>query len=496
MKKWLSLLLSLTMAFSLSSCLGVPESSGSSAGGASDSSSVQDSQDSQSGQTDTSDSTGSSASDSASDSQGGDSSTDTEEEVKGFVTTYSTFNPETDSPYKMTDVVKTDLMWDTATLFAQVPETKEVGAINLGENITSFKFKSVAYNAKAETWVFGAIGMPNAVKYPKPAQGYPAVILIHGGAMYVNVDWINYWTNKGFVALAFDVFGNQLDANGAKAVNSEGGPGENDGPLNDNPDNVANSWMYHSITNAILCNNLLRANADVNSQQIGVTGISWGGVVTNVLSGVDKRIASFAPVYGAGYLYEDEAWASRGGYYWNANATDKQRWIDTFDPSTYLAYSTKPMLFVSGIDDVWFSPKIRMKSAQLAKGKVFYSQRSDLGHGDCWRNENTYEIYAFFLHTLLGQDTVSQIGTASLQDAGTYDKIYFSGNTNVKFSTAKVMYTTSTDANSHSWQFTSRYITISNGWCTVPKGITAYCIEYIHTDIYETYKLSTPIYFV
>ena len=216
------------------------------------------------------------------------------------VHTYTDYNPETQSPYIVADQAKPDLMWDTQTLFATVPQIRDKNVVSLGENITSFMFAAAPYSAKditrEKTWVFAAMGKPDAEKYPMPTQGYPAVVLVHGGAGQVFPEWIKYWTDKGYVALALDMFGNQIDVNGNKAVNAYGGPDESKaGSLFDNPSDTANSWVYHSVYNVIMCHNILRNHSTVDERQIGITGISWGGVVTNIVSGVDNVLRHLRP---------------------------------------------------------------------------------------------------------------------------------------------------------------------------------------------------------
>ena len=81
------------------------------------------------------------------------------------------------NPYKIADVVKPDLMWDTQSLFAINPEIKAFKSIN--DNLDFFKFKSFGYTPKNlnETWVFAAIGVPDSTCFPMPQGGYPAVII-------------------------------------------------------------------------------------------------------------------------------------------------------------------------------------------------------------------------------------------------------------------------------------------------------------------------------
>ncbi len=383
---------------------------------------------------------------------------------------------------------KENLLWDTRALFTQATEVKEVGAVELGERITSFKFKGAPYQDKQETWVFAAIGIPDATKFPMPSGGYPAVLAVHGGGGQVFTDWITYWTDRGFVCLAPDMFSNQLDQEGNKAFNSEGGPTEDQaGSIKDSVDATKNSWVYHSVYNIIACHNYLRSQTYVNQSEIGLTGISWGGVVTNIVSGVDWRFAAFAPVYGSGYLYEDSFWIENGGSFGGFDR--EEEWIALYDASAYLPYNTKPTLFVSGIDDPCFSVEGRQKSYDLVKGDVFFSQRSDLPHGYTW--EQTYEVYAFFRHALLGEDTLTAVGETYIKDG----LIYFTVE-NKKCNRAYLVYTTSTEEDSHKWSFTKMEIAIDRGCVELPDGITAYVIEFAHDAIDEGYRLSTEIVLV
>ncbi len=391
--------------------------------------------------------------------------------------------------YQIEDVVKTDLMWDTETLFETVPEKQPMADIKLAKGIEAFKFKSAAYQGKTNTWVFGAIGTPTT---EMPKNGYPAVVLIHGGGGYVFRDWILYWMRKGFVAIAIDMFGNELNDSLQKVTNPDGGPKENDGSNFDDTENVTQSWVYHSVYNVIMANNLLRARDDVDETRIAATGISWGGYITNIVAGVDKRFSAFAPVYGSGFVYEDSFWTNRNGTF--GGTENRQKWIELYDPSSYLPYATKPMLFVSGIGDTCFAVTNRSKSAGLVKGKTFYSQRSDLTHGNFWNK--TYEIYAFFRHVLYGENTLTQFGDivvvngkATLQ---TENDLYHSVN---------FLYTTSTDADSHQWEWRTLPVIKADGVysCAIPENATAYLFEMIgdsnSKDKDKNFRQSTPVYF-
>ncbi len=405
--------------------------------------------------------------------------------------TYSTVTPnlEVANPYTVQDVVKPNLMWNTAELFATNPQTVSVDIESGNDNLSFFKFESVGYAPKNldSTWVFACVGVPDSSVFPMPTGGYPAVVLVHGGGGQVFTEWVEWWNQKGYVALAFDTYSNQLDANLQKVVNPEGGAPETNGPLADKVDDTENSWAYHVVSNIILSNNILRNRADVNANFVAITGISWGGVATNLASGVDKRFACFAPVYGAGYLYEDSNWANLS----NFGGEDKEEWIELYDPSSYIAYNTKPTLFVSGIDDNCFSVEARRKSALLAKGKTFYAQHNDLGHGHVW--EKTPEIYEFFEHVIYGDEMTIINGVTQTADVVTLDYSV------KKFDTVKFVYTTDYQDDSHLWEFIT--VTVEpdgqgNYSYTLPKDVKAYLFETYHNDISQYCRFSTPIYTV
>ncbi len=377
------------------------------------------------------------------------------------------------------DVVKPDLMWDTETLFATKPELQETD-VSLGNNIQTFKFRSAPYGNKESTWVFAAIGVPTG---EKPKDGYPAIVLVHGGGGTVSKGWIEYWTQQGYVALAFDNFGNQLDKNGNKVENPDGGPKETF--VGSNLDSVKNpdqSWIYHAVYNSIMSNNILRARKDVDENRIVLTGNSWGGYVTCVVAGVDKRFAAFATTNGCGYVYNDTTWLKNGAF----GGKQREEWIALYDPSSYLPYATRPMLFVSGVDDEYFSAYNRQKSAELVKGKVFYSQRTNISHAE-WKKQ--HETLAFFQHVLYGDDLISLISNIT-----TTGNVASFTCENPNFSDVNFVYTTSTDKDSHEWVWETVAVTAENGVYSyeIPEGTTAYLFE---TCVAPTFGQSTNIVF-
>lgn len=396
------------------------------------------------------------------------------------------YDPSKNQAYYVEDVEKENMIFDTEVLFAEQTGYENLAYGALRENMTAIKFQSAPYPAKnlETTQTFAVLGKPMTAM---PKGGYPAIVLLHGGAGQVYPNWVKYWTDKGYVAIAPDMFGNELSENLSKKENPNGGPDEtHSGSINDDPASPQNSWVYHCVTNAIRCNNILRSLEYVNKNQIGITGISWGGYITCIVSGVDKRFAAFAPVYGAGYIYDAPKWSGSYG------GVNRDAWIDAYDPSAYLPYATKPMLFVSGVDDNCFTVEQRQNSANLVKGKTFYSQRYGFQHGYFW--DETYEVYAFMQHILRGEDTVIDVKSVSYANG----KAYIEFGNPEKVETLRLVYTTDEFLNNFNVTFETQEVTVQSGVIEVnlPQGVTAFTFECDNIDIDWNFKMSSKIVIV
>ena len=97
----------------------------------------------------------------------------------------------------------------------------------------------------------------------------------------------------------------------------------------------------------ILAHSLLRAMPEVDPDRIGITGISWGGYLTCIVSGLDNRFKFAVPVYGCGFLGENSAWVPE----FKRLGPKGDRWLAMWDPSHYLKNGKMPKLWVTGTND-------------------------------------------------------------------------------------------------------------------------------------------------
>ncbi|MEO8127557.1 MAG: acetylxylan esterase [Bryobacteraceae bacterium] len=261
--------------------------------------------------------------------------------------------------------------------FDQLSQTPKVYEAQTQEpGVRALYFESVAWRAKP-TRVFAYYGAPAGKKLP-------AMVLIHGGGGTAFAEWVRLWNRRGYAAIAIDTCGNLPEKASAdkpwsppKAHHEYGGP-EGWGGFAQIDEPVTDQWSYHAVAAAVLAHSLLRSFPEVDPKRTGVTGISWGGYLTDIVAGVDPRFRFAAPVYGCGFLGEDSAWLKN---FADMGEERKQKWLSLWDPSVYLPESKVPMLWVTGTNDFAYPFPSLQKSYRLPKGPRTLSIRVRMRHG-------------------------------------------------------------------------------------------------------------------
>jgi hypothetical protein len=174
-----------------------------------------------------------------------------------------------------------------------------------------------------------------------------------------------------------DLVGNGPD--GARLP--DGGPTQANSDLFD-PTDPKECWSYHAVAAVVRAVSLLASLPEVDPKRIGITGISWGGYLTCIVSGLDDRLKVAVPVYGCGFIYENSAWTETF-----RALPDKQRemWIANFDPSRYLGRASMPMLFVNGTNDFAYWLDSYQKSYRLVRKRALcVTVNMPHSHQDGW----------------------------------------------------------------------------------------------------------------
>ena len=199
-----------------------------------------------------------------------------------------------------------------------VPKFKEIKSLNPeGE----FKgIKAITYDGAnvgdKKTKAFAYIGFPEKI-----CGKVPAIVLVHGGGGVSYLPWVKMWNTKGYAAIAMcntGYFPKKINAGlmehgqHLKEYWEYGlfGEFEEDGYVSSPKcDDVTKTespyeeqFLYHAVSQTILASNILRDDSRVDENKIGITGISWGGIITSLTLRYDKRYAFAIPIYGSGYL--------------------------------------------------------------------------------------------------------------------------------------------------------------------------------------------------
>ena len=283
------------------------------------------------------------------------------------------------------------------------------------------------------TRVFAYLGRPAELS----EERRPAMVLVHGGGGKAFSDWAEHWAKRGYVAIAMD-----LSGNGPNGRLPDGGPDQSDSVKfrEFTQADAREMWTYHAVAAVVRAHSLLRSLPEVNSERIGVTGISWGGYLTCIVAGVDSRFKVAVPVYGCGFLGENSVWKSNS----LARLTPESRalWLKLFDPSQYLAKVRRPALFVNGTTDFAYPLDSYQKSYRLVPSKWRHvSVAVNRPHGHIWTFP---EVDAFVDNVLREDPPLVRVGAPRVQPERLTAKL----DRIIPFKEVSLCYTT----NSGSWQ--------------------------------------------
>lgn len=258
-------------------------------------------------------------------------------------------------------------------------------------DVTSIFYEGEPYRGKP-TRVFAYYGVPKH----EPGKKVPGIVLIHGGGGSAFVRWVKLWNSRGYAAISMDtcgaVSGNAYGQEQRGHVRHVWAGPAGWGGFDKAADPVKDQWTYHAVAAAVRGHSLLRSLPDVDSDRVGVTGISWGGYLTCIVAGVDDRFKFAIPVYGCGFLGDNSAWLDDFKKMGSENA---RKWLGLWDPSVYLPLAKMPFLWVDGSNDFAYPMDSLQKSYRSLKVPYTLCVRLRMPHGHGAAGENPKEIYAF-----------------------------------------------------------------------------------------------------
>ncbi|MEX1048671.1 MAG: acetylxylan esterase [Akkermansiaceae bacterium] len=238
------------------------------------------------------------------------------------------------------------------------------------------------------------IGIPAGADAQNPV---PAVVLAHGGGGKPYLEWVQMWNQRGYAAIAMGLEG-QTDITATQAEKDAGQAVGNwlkhklAGPprvriYGDSTLPVAAQWMYHAAADVILANSLLRALPEVDPTKIGLMGVSWGGVITATVIGIDDRFAFAIPVYGAGNKHTIDNHFGRA-------LANSPVYLHAWDPDLRIHLATMPALWFSWPRENNFSLDSQAHTYTAAGGPRMVSLVPGMSHSHraAWSRPESYDF--------------------------------------------------------------------------------------------------------
>jgi dienelactone hydrolase len=286
-----------------------------------------------------------------------------------------------------------NLLWDLKEL-SKPPKVEWLKGI---ESVRSLLLQSVNYEGKP-TQVFAYYSNPDLIQGKAPSKKkFPGIVLIHGGGGTAFKQWVEKWAADGYAAIAMDLSGNGAD--GKKIAK----PGADQADTNkfekiDNSD-LKDVWTYHAVSSILLAHSWLLNLPEVDANRTAVTGISWGGYLTCIVGSLDNRFKAAVPVYGCAYYDGSDFFKHSLA---RLSPAGREKWMQHFDPSSYLPYAQPQFLFVNGNKDRFYNVVPYDKTYKLLEEK----QRSvciipDMKHSHDWGWE-PHEI-RYFIESVLNK---------------------------------------------------------------------------------------------
>ena len=269
---------------------------------------------------------------------------------------------------------------------APAPKTYEAEGFKAEGTVRAIFYDALPWKGKP-TRVFAWIGLP-----ANRTGKVPGMVLVHGGGGTAFKEWVQKWNAQGFAAISIAVEG-QTDVNISKekgrstwARHDFSGPAR-DGTFADTKLPLKDQWMYHALADTMLANSLLRSLPEVDPSKVGVMGISWGGVITSTVIGLDERFAFGIPTYGCGHLFDAEN-------HWGQALHDNIGYKEVWDGMNYADRVKMPVLWLSWPQDAHFPLGCQAEHYRKTPGPRMVSLITKMGHSH-QAGWNPPDSYAF-----------------------------------------------------------------------------------------------------
>ncbi|OGV70578.1 MAG: hypothetical protein A3K19_06630 [Lentisphaerae bacterium RIFOXYB12_FULL_65_16] len=229
------------------------------------------------------------------------------------------------------------------------PEVVEIKskAVEDGVEVTRLRFRSRHVpEANEDVIIYGILARPIE------KGTYPGVLVCHGGGGYADyvADAVKGWAKRGYVSMCQDQPGFY---NGEKGQSSGPWAKLKRSMYTVEPDATA-SVLFDGVAAALNGLALLRTQPDVDRARIGVTGGSWGGYMTTMVTSLaGARVKTAFSIYGCGFYDIGSIWRP------DLEAMPRDRadvWLRTLDVGRQAPRMTATYFTMPAANDWFFWP--------------------------------------------------------------------------------------------------------------------------------------------
>ena len=176
----------------------------------------------------------------------------------------------------------------------------------------------------------------------------PGILHIHGGGQTASLDWVKFWTKRGYACVTFDFCGvweNRQEFTDWGPL-KHGNMAHAAGGFQVAPTPRESSW-YHWTIAARRALTLLASQPEVDRERLGIFGISMGGTLCWSVAASDGRVKTAVPIYGCGYNVD----GLRTEWGFPKLTPELALFQRAVSPEAHAPYITCPILFLNATND-------------------------------------------------------------------------------------------------------------------------------------------------
>jgi len=137
------------------------------------------------------------------------------------------------------------------------------------------------------------------------------------------------------------------------------------------------NYLVNSVRAVMRGLTVLAGRPEVDPKRLHLYGISWGGVLTLLVSSLDDRVAGAVDLFGAGHVTEGSTWVDHLAAMPREEAA---RWGRELDPARYVGRIRCPLFMVTGTRDGCYWLPTFLRTYHDVGGPVDLLLRPNLDH--------------------------------------------------------------------------------------------------------------------